>query len=348
MASHRRPKSPSRARMSVLTAAAATAVAVSAQSAQAAPKPTTAQLKAQLQQLNTEADQAVQKYDGSQEQLQQQQAKVGTLQDQIARSQAGVNTRLEQLGQIANQQYATGEVDPTVQLLLSATPDDYLTKASSLGQLTSNQASEIQQLQTEEQKLSGQKAQAEQTLQQIESTTKQLAAQKAEAQKKVQQTQALLDSMTAAERAAVTSGPASGSGSGSGGSGVTVGVNLGGSKAGDSAEATAFAAAQTKLGSPYVYGATGPDSFDCSGLTQWAYAQAGVSLGRTTYDQINDGTPVSSTADLQVGDLIFFNGDSHVGIYAGNGMVLHAPHTGTVVKYERMDWIGSIYAMRHI
>ncbi|WP_243639125.1 C40 family peptidase [Streptacidiphilus pinicola] len=334
--------------MSVLTAAAATAVAVSAQSAQAAPKPTTAQLKAQLQQLNTEADQAVQKYDGSQEQLQQQQAKVGTLQDQIARSQAGVNTRLEQLGQIANQQYATGEVDPTVQLLLSATPDDYLTKASSLGQLTSNQASEIQQLQTEEQKLSGQKAQAEQTLQQIESTTKQLAAQKAEAQKKVQQTQALLDSMTAAERAAVTSGPASGSGSGSGGSGVTVGVNLGGSKAGDSAEATAFAAAQTKLGSPYVYGATGPDSFDCSGLTQWAYAQAGVSLGRTTYDQINDGTPVSSTADLQVGDLIFFNGDSHVGIYAGNGMVLHAPHTGTVVKYERMDWIGSIYAMRHI
>jgi cell wall-associated NlpC family hydrolase len=99
---------------------------------------------------------------------------------------------------------------------------------------------------------------------------------------------------------------------------------------------------------PYVYGATGPDSFDCSGLTQWAYAQAGVSLGRTTYDQINDGTPVASTADLQVGDLVFFNSDSHVGIYAGNGMVLHAPHTGTVVKYERMDWIGSIYAMRHI
>lgn len=348
MASHRRPKSPSRARMSVLTAAAATAVAVSAQSAQAAPKPTTAQLKAQLQQLNTDADQAVQKYDASQEQLQQQQAKVGTLQDQIARSQADVNTRLDQLGQIANQQYATGAVDPTVQLLLSSNPDDYLTKASSLGQLTANQATEIQQLQTEEQKLSGQKAQAEQTLQQIESTTKQLAAQKAEAQKKVQQTQALLDSMTAAQRAAVTSGPASGSGSGSGGSGVSVTLHLGGGKAGDSAEAAAFAAAQTKLGSPYVYGATGPDSFDCSGLTQWAYAQAGVSLGRTTYDQINDGTPVASTADLQVGDLVFFNGDSHVGLYAGNGMVLHAPHTGTVVKYERMDWIGSIYAMRHI
>jgi cell wall-associated NlpC family hydrolase len=332
--------------MSVLTAAAATAVAVSAQTAQAAPKPTTAQLKAQLQQLNTEADQAIQNYDASQERLQQQQAKVGTLQDQIARSQADVNSRLDQLGEIANQQYATGAVDPTVQLLLSSSPDDYLSKAASLGQLTSNQAAQIQQLQAEEQKLSGEKSQAERTLQQIESTTKQLAAQKAEAQKKVQQTQALLDSMTAAQRAAVTSAP-SGSGSGSSG-GIQVGGNLGGGKAGDSVEAAAFAAAQSRLGMPYVYGATGPDSFDCSGLMQWAYAQAGVSLGRTTYDQINDGTAVNSVSDLRVGDLIFFNQDSHVGMYAGNGMVLHAPHTGTVVKYEPLTYIGSIYAMRHI
>jgi cell wall-associated NlpC family hydrolase len=333
--------------MSVLTAAAATAVAVSAQSAQAAPKPTTAQLKAQLTQLNTEADQAIQKYDGSQEQLQQQQAKVGTLQDQIARSQADVNTRLDQLGEIANQQYATGAVDPTVQLLLSSSPDDYLSKAASLGQLTNNQASQIQQLQAEEQKLSGQKSQAEQSLQQIESTTKQLAAQKAEAQKKVQQTQALLDSMTAAQRAVVTNAPSTSSGGSSGG-GVSLSVNVGGGKAGDSVEAAAFAAAKTRLGLPYVYGATGPSSFDCSGLMQWAYAQAGVSLGRTTYDQINNGTPVSSVSDLQVGDLIFFNGDSHVGMWAGNGMVLHAPHTGTVVKFEPLSYIGSIYAMRHI
>ena len=118
-------------------------------------------------------------------------------------------------------------------------------------------------------------------------------------------------------------------------------------KAGDSVEATAFAAAQTKLGDAYVYGATGPNTFDCSGLTQWAYAQAGVAIGRTTYDQIDAGTAVTR-ANLQVGDLVFFNGDSHVGIYAGNNTVLHAPHTGTVVKYESIDTIGTIYAMRHI
>ncbi|MEY9875950.1 cell wall-associated NlpC family hydrolase [Streptacidiphilus sp. MAP12-33] len=348
MASHRRPKSPGRTRMSVLTAAAATAVAVSAQSAQAAPKPTTDQLRSQLQQLNTEADQAVQKYDQSQENLKQQQAKVSQLQDQIARGQADVNSRLDQLGEIANQQYATGQVDPTVQLLLSATPDDYLTKAASLGQLTSNQASILDQLRSQEQKLAGEKSQAEQTLQQMDTTTKQLSAQKAEAQKKVQQTQALLDSMTAAQRSAVVGGGTSGGAASRGTSRPPLTGGTGSSKAGDSVEAAAFAAAQTRLGLPYVWGATGPDSFDCSGLTQWAYAQAGVSLGRTTYDQINDGTAVNSTADLQVGDLIFFNGDTHVGIYAGNGMVLHAPHTGTVVKYERMDWIGSIYAMRHI
>ncbi|WP_037604838.1 C40 family peptidase [Streptacidiphilus rugosus] len=346
MASHRRPKSPSRARISVLTAAAATAVAVSAQSAQAAPKPTTAQLQAQLQQLNTESDQAIQKFDAAQAKLKTQQAAVNTLQDQIARSQSTVNSRLDALGEVASQQYASGAVDSTVQLLLSSTPDEYLAQASSLGQITDNQASEIKSLQAEQGKLDAEKAQAEQTLQQIQATNQQLAANKAEVQKKIAQTQALLDSMTAAQKAALAK--STGSGAASRDTGSTSRPNLGSAKPGSSIEAAAFAAAQTRLGMPYVWGATGPTSFDCSGLVQWSYAQAGYSIGRSTYDQINYGTPVASVSDLQVGDLIFFNGNSHVGIYAGNGMVLHAPHTGTVVKYEQLSYIGSIYAMRHI
>ncbi|MEZ0066629.1 cell wall-associated NlpC family hydrolase [Streptacidiphilus sp. MAP12-20] len=348
MASHRRPKSPSRARISVLTAAAATAVAVSAQSAQAAPKPTTDQLRAQLQQLNTESDQAIQKYDAAQAQLKTQQAAVNTLQDQIARSQAAVNTKMDALGQVANAQYANGSVDPTVQLLLSSTPDQYLNQASSLGQITDNQATEIKALQSEQHTLDSEKATAEQTLQQIEATNKQLAANKAEVQKKIAAAQSLLDSMTAAQKAALAAAGNQGSTAASRGTGSTGRPNLGSAKAGNSVEAAAFAAAQTRLGDNYVWGATGPNEFDCSGLMEWAYAQAGVSIGRSTYDQINSGTPVASEADLQVGDLVFFNGNSHVGMYAGNGMVLHAPHTGTVVKFEQMSWIGSVYAMRHI
>ena len=106
----------------------------------------------------------------------------------------------------------------------------------------------------------------------------------------------------------------------------------------------AFAAGQTKIGTPYVYGATGPSSFDCSGFTSWAYAQAGVSIPRTSESQANIGTRIYSQSDLQVGDLVFFFGDiHHVGLYAGNGQVLHAPRTGTVVRYESMSTIGGAF-----
>lgn len=93
----------------------------------------------------------------------------------------------------------------------------------------------------------------------------------------------------------------------------------------------AVRAAETKLGSPYVYGASGPDAFDCSGLVQWAYKQAGLNLPRTSYDQAAAGAPVSQ-ADLRVGDVISFYGGSHSGIYAGNGNVIHASTAGQPVK----------------
>ncbi|MCL2533390.1 MAG: C40 family peptidase [Nocardiaceae bacterium] len=93
----------------------------------------------------------------------------------------------------------------------------------------------------------------------------------------------------------------------------------------------AFKAAESKLGAPYVYGAAGPDAFDCSGLVQWAYKQVGVNLPRTSYDQAAAGVPVSRDA-LQVGDVISFYGGSHSGIYAGNGNVIHASTAGQPVK----------------
>ncbi|GAB2654050.1 C40 family peptidase [Prescottella soli] len=93
----------------------------------------------------------------------------------------------------------------------------------------------------------------------------------------------------------------------------------------------AFKAAESKLGAPYVYGAAGPDAFDCSGLVQWAYKQVGLSLPRTSYDQAAAGVPVSRDA-LQIGDVISFYGGSHSGIYAGNGNVIHASTAGQPVK----------------
>ncbi|WP_028477442.1 C40 family peptidase [Nocardia sp. CNY236] len=92
----------------------------------------------------------------------------------------------------------------------------------------------------------------------------------------------------------------------------------------------ALDAAMSKVGSPYVYGAAGPNSFDCSGLVQWSYRQAGRELPRTSGAQLASGTPVSLGA-LRVGDVISFYGGSHSGLYAGDGNVVHAATPGTLV-----------------
>lgn len=116
--------------------------------------------------------------------------------------------------------------------------------------------------------------------------------------------------------------------------------------------AHAIAMARTKLGDPYVWGGTGPSTWDCSGLTQWAYGQAGIALPRVAADQWHVGTPVS-LAQLEPGDLLFWATDTsdpatihHVAIYLGGGMMLAAPHTGDVVKIEPVYLDGFIGATR--
>ncbi|WP_038169386.1 C40 family peptidase [Tomitella biformata] len=101
----------------------------------------------------------------------------------------------------------------------------------------------------------------------------------------------------------------------------------------------ALAAADSKVGSPYVWGATGPDAFDCSGLVQWAYDQVGVALPRTSGQMAGFGTPVAER-DLQVGDIIVSYGGGHVALYAGNDQILHASTSGTPVKYAPLDRSG--------
>lgn len=142
----------------------------------------------------------------------------------------------------------------------------------------------------------------------------------------------------AREEAAKESGGGSGTGSGTGtapGPGSGSGTDSG--YAAKAEKVLAFARAQ--IGKPYVWGASGPSSYDCSGLTQAAWREAGVTLPRTTWDQVEFGTRVA-TSDLKPGDLVFFYDDiSHVGIYKGDGMMIHAPKPGANVREE------SIYYM---
>lgn len=103
-----------------------------------------------------------------------------------------------------------------------------------------------------------------------------------------------------------------------------------------------IALASNEAGDPYVYGAAGPDAFDCSGLTQYVFAQIGVSLPHSSSAQVASTQQVS---DPQVGDLVFFTGSGgvyHVAIYAGDGMVWHAPNSGEVVSLEPI-WTSSVF-----
>ncbi|MFD7135006.1 NlpC/P60 family protein [Streptomyces sp. NPDC059894] len=334
MASHRRPKQPSRARVTVLTTAAAAAVVLSSQAANAAPseKLTKDEVKTKVDKLYEEAEKATEKYNGAKEKQETLQKEISTIQDDVASGQEELNELRDSIGLAAAAQYRTGSIDSSLQLFLSSDPDEYLDKASTADQLSAQQVEALKKIQEKQRELAQDRAEASDKLKDLASTRTELGKKKKEVQAKLAEAQKLLNTLTAEEKAELAAADARASRS------ASERVDLGSTASASSRALAAFQAAQSKIGSPYVYGATGPSSFDCSGLTSWAYAQAGVSIPRTSQAQANAGTRIYSQSDLKVGDLVIFYSDQHhVGFYAGNGQVLHAPRTGTVVRYESIN-----------
>ncbi|MER6997764.1 NlpC/P60 family protein [Streptomyces sp. NPDC000410] len=334
MASHRRPKQPSRARVTVLTATAAAAVALTSQAAQADPKPSKDEVKAKVDKLYHEAEKATEDHSFAKEQQTTLQKQVDAIQDRVARGQDELNTLRDGLGSVATAQYRSGGIDPALSLFLSSDPDSYLDKASLVDQFGAKQAAELENIQSKQRTLAQERAEATRKLADLEDVRKTLDAKKKTIQAKLAEAQKLLNTLTAEERAKMADEEQRASREA--GDRVDLGNEVPASQRG----AAALAAADTQVGKPYVSGAEGPNSYDCSGLTQWAYRQAGVGLTRTTYTQQNDGVKIGRS-QLKPGDLVFFNGLSHVGLYAGNNQVLHAPKPGAYVRYESMDWMGT-------
>ncbi|MGW3072141.1 MULTISPECIES: NlpC/P60 family protein [unclassified Kitasatospora] len=358
MASHRRPKPAGRARVSILTGVAAAAVVLSAQGAHADPQPTKEQVKGQVDQLNEQAEVATENYNAAQAKQQELEKQVSGLQDQVARQQAQVTELQGGLAEIAGEQYRNGGISPTVQLMFSSSPDNFLSQAGTLNQAGSTQKGQLKELQEQQRKLDQDRNEAQGKLAELESTTQQLKASKDEVQGKLKAAQDLLNTLTEQDRQALrqaeekaaadakakadaaqaqqqqadrASRDNSRGNLATGSTAAPVKV-----AAGSSRGAAALSYAASKVGSPYVWGATGPGSFDCSGLMVWAFNQAGVSLPRTSQAQAGAGTRIGSDiSQAQPGDLLIFYSDAHhVGIYAGNGQVLHAPKPGASVRYE--------------
>jgi cell wall-associated NlpC family hydrolase len=152
---------------------------------------------------------------------------------------------------------------------------------------------------------------------------------------------------TAAQQTASVSAPAPASTEGASLTGTVVdsGSSAGPAASGHGSQIASLALAQT--GKPYVWAAAGPDSFDCSGLVMYVFSQIGISVPHSSYALAGMGVAVDR-ADLQPGDLVFFDGNGHVGIYIGGGSFVHAPHTGTVVQVSTLDGHGSYDGARRI
>jgi cell wall-associated NlpC family hydrolase len=310
-----------------MSAAAAALGAVPATTAVAAPHDDT---RAEVDRLYEEAEKATEAFNKADEKADALREEVGASQDRIARQQERVNTMREALGSLAGAQYRGGGLDPALALLFSDDPGDYLDKAAALDRMTAHHAGELKDLQTAMRELGQDRSEAARRLGELEKSRKAVASHKRTVEKKLAKARALLNSLPADERAAY--------GQVSRSERVDMPV-LGGTVAPSDRAAAAVAAARSALGKPYVWGANGPSAFDCSGLMQWAYAQAGLSLPRTSQAQRFAGRQVPLSQALP-GDLVTYRNDaSHVAMYMGDGQVIHAPYPGAPVRYDPVNMI---------
>jgi cell wall-associated NlpC family hydrolase len=298
-------------------------------SATASPTPTLSQAQASLSKLQSQLDQLSQQYDQVQQQLSATDQRLAVINKQESAYAATFGTMRQEVGQLALTAYEDGNFNSSLALLSSGNPQQILNRSSILQELSAANNAKISQFLVDARQLSATQALAERTRTGIVSLQNSLAAQKTAMGKLVSQQQTLVDQLTPAQVAAVT--PGSG----------TASATYTGPTSTQAQKAVAFAYA--RLGCPYVFGGTGPCSlgYDCSGLTQAAWASAGVSIPRTSEEQWAGLPHVSS---LQPGDIMVFNGASHVGIYVGNNELIDAPVPGQVVQLVAFNgWYVSTY-----
>ncbi|MFE5187215.1 NlpC/P60 family protein [Streptomyces sp. NPDC056628] len=342
MAAHRKPRSRTTAGGAARTARTAWTIALAGTAtatgldgtAHAEPQQTPAQVKAEVDKLYQEAEVATQKYNGAQEKAEAARRRIRTLQDEAARKTQKLNAAREALGSMAAAQYRDGGLDPAFQLALSSDPDRYLDGAEFAERAGNRQAASVAEVRRQLREIEQLRGAARVELESLTSRRAELRRHKKTITGKLDAARAHLARLTGDARA-LLDGRADRSASG-----ARTALAAPGPAAAQAPNARAAAAvsyAYTKLGSPYVWGATGPDAFDCSGLTQAAYRAAGVSLPRTTYSQIGAGRRVSRS-ELLPGDLVFFySGISHVGLYIGNGQMIHAPNPSAPVRVAPVD-----------
>lgn len=296
-------------------------------SAAALPQPTVAQVKAKLATLNNKSARLGQQYDQVLQQLSVANQRLKVLNQETARYRKTFDEMRARIGRLAAVAYEQGGASSPVALLTSESPQQVLDQASILTELSIANTSQINQYKAASRQLLNAQQAATRARAAILPLKRSLHKRLAALNKLKQQQEALLAKLTAPQR--------TGTGPGGGGGG-----SYHGPTSTQAEKAVAFA--YNQLGCPYVFGGTGPCSagFDCSGLTSSAWASAGISIPRVSYDQMSSLPAVPlhtasgafTTKYLHPGDILGFSGNSHVGIYVGNGQLIDAPVPGQNVQ----------------
>ena len=320
------------------TSAALTALFVFPASLPAAADPplTTAEARAVIEQLETDAAAIDQQYAGVKEEIKQGNAQLKLKQADV-KTQTDKVTQLKlQVGQAALAQFQNRSLDTAAQLFVTPDTDRFLSQISTVQKVSENQNSALQDFQQAQANLAALEHSAETDLVTLAEKEKQLKSLTEASDKKIAEAKKVLAKLTASQRQEISAAEkresARSNAEASRGSAR-------GSISGSGRGAQALAYARAQLGEPYVRNGDGPSSWDCSGLTMMAWGSVGVSLPHSASQQYSRGSVVSK-ADLQLGDLVFFYSDiHHVGLYAGNGQVIHAPRPGKYVEYIKMSYM---------
>ena len=307
--------------VAALVTGLAVAGAVYSGTAGAAPQPTLGQVQAQVNSLQAKVDRIGQQYDQASQQLAAARGRLTQVNREATRAQARYDTARAQLVQVAVAAYENAGQTSVLGLLTAGDPASVLGQASLVTQVAGMHNAQAARFLGAARQLTSVRQQRQRTEAGMAAIQTQLAARKASIGKLLASKQATLNSLTAAQQAQVAAATV-------GSAGTTQAVYTGPTTT-QADKAVAFAYAQ--LGKPYVWGATGPDSYDCSGLVQAAWAAAGVSIPRVTYDQWA-ALPHISASSLQPGDLLFYDGEGHVAMYVGNNYIIDAPQTGLDVE----------------
>jgi cell wall-associated NlpC family hydrolase len=287
----------------------------------AAPQPTVAQVQARINQLTSQFDQVSVQLDQASQQLSAARSKLAQVRLHLDYANAQFRDAQATVAETAAAAFEDSGATSVAGVLTSGDPSAVLQQGSLLMEQSGRQKAQTKQLLADASELAEAEQQMQRTENGVAALKVRLTAQKNSLGGLLATERATLASLTVPQQQTVASNSI--------GAGGTTTATYTGPTSTQAERAVAFAFAQ--LGKPYRWGATGPGSFDCSGLAQAAWAAAGVSIPRDTYEQWAALPHIAASA-LQPGDLLYYDGVGHVAMYVGDGYIIDAPQTGLDVE----------------